>query len=223
MDHRGRAYYYEDTPRSRHRSLGRQAMDKLEDAMESLKLDSHSRGTNALEVIPYHAGRHRSPSHHRHHSSSYHHHSHHRHRSPSHHRHHSSHHPHSSRRYHSSSPTRHYTTHRGRPSSPHDSSDYASSRSRSRHWSHGLQAGVEAAAIEAYRLRNEPGGWKGAKAGRVATAALSAGVIGVAAEQRRGRRHEDDDEYGGKKGALGAAMGGLAVNRLVNGPRRDVR
>lgn len=57
----------------------------------------------------------------------------------------------------------------------------------------------------------------------MATAALSAGVIGAAAEHRRERRHDDDDDYGGKKGALGAAVGGLAVNRLVNGPRRDVR
>lgn len=212
MDHRGRSrrndYYYEDIYRPRHRSLGRQALDKLEDAMDNLKLD---RGTNALEVIPYHAGRHRSPSHHR--TASRHHH----HRSPSHHRssrhHHDHHHDHyqTSRRYHSSSPTRHHSTRHRSPS-----------RSRTRTLTHGLQASVEAAAIEAYRLRNEPGGWKGAKAGRVATAALSAGVIGAAAEHRRERRYEDD-EYGGKKGALGAAVGGLAVNRLVNGPRRDVR
>jgi len=83
-----------------------------------------------------------------------------------------------------------------------------------------LQASVEAAAIEAFRLRNEPGTWKGKKAGRVATAALSAGVIGAATEHRRERREGDD--YSGKKGALGAAVAGLAVNRLVNGPRREV-
>lgn len=115
MDHRGRSRrdddYYEDTYRPRHRSLGRQAIDKLEDAMDSLKLDH--RGTNALEVIPYHAGREvrRSPSHH-HHSSHHRHHSshHHRPRSPSHHDHRHHDHHHTSRRYHSSSPTRHHAS-----------------------------------------------------------------------------------------------------------------
>jgi len=70
--------------------------------------------------------------------------------------------------------------------------------------------------MEAFRLRNEPGTWTGKKAGRVATAALSAGVIGAATEHR-------GEEHAGKKGALGAAVAGLAVNRLVNGPRREVR
>lgn len=177
MDHRGRSRrdddYYEDTYRPRHRSLGRQAIDKLEDAMDSLKLDH--RGTNALEEIPYHAGREvrrsssqrrRSPSHHHHssqrrrshshhHHSSYHrHHSshHHRPRSPSHHDHRHHDHHHTSRRYHSSSPTRHHST-RHHHTTHHSRSP---SRSRSRPLTHGLQASVEAAAIEAYRLRNEP-------------------------------------------------------------------
>jgi len=218
MDHRGRSRYSSSSSSEpRHRSLGRQTIDKLEDAMESLQLTSRGRhgrsAINALEVIPYHAGRHmhhhtRSPSHHRDHSYD----------------------GERSRRYHSSSPARHhhhrhpsshdsYSTGRSRPSSRRDSEYDSHSRSRS-HWGHGLQASVEAAAIEAFRLRNEPGTWKGKKAGRVATAALSAGVIGVATEHRRERRESDD--YSGKKGALGAAMAGLAVNRLVNGPRREV-
>lgn len=59
-------------------------------------------------------------------------------------------------------------------------------------------------------MRKERGG----KVGRIATAAVSAGVIGAASENRR-----SSDGEGGRKGALGSALGGLVVNRLVNGPR----
>lgn len=91
-----------------------------------------------------------------------------------------------------------------------------SSRSRSR-WGRGIEAAVDAAAIEAFRLRNEPGPWTGAKASRIATAAVGAGVIGAATEKRK-------QETGkGKIGSLGSAVGGLVLNRLVNGPREDLR
>jgi hypothetical protein len=77
---------------------------------------------------------------------------------------------------------------------------------------------MEAGAAEAFRLRKEPGPWTGAKGGRIATAALSAGVIGGATEARKEEGHSS-----GKLGSLGSAVGGMVVNRLVNGPRKEVR
>lgn len=195
-------YVYEKRPR--HRSLGRQALDKLEDAIGTLSLDSHhhDRVDNSRALTHYHGDGHHHHDHHHHHR----HHSrgrHHPHdrdyyeydeprraRSRSRHRH---------RAYHSASPTRRHHHH---------------SRSRSR-WGRGLQAAVDAAAIEAFRLRKEPGKWKGPKGERIATAAISAGVIGAATGK--------GTDEGKQKGALGSALGGLVVNRLVNGPRREVR
>jgi uncharacterized membrane protein len=80
-----------------------------------------------------------------------------------------------------------------------------------------VEAAVKAGAVEAFRLRKEPGSWTRDKGGRVATAAISAGVIGAATEKRR-------EEHGsGKTGTLSSTLGGLVVNRLVNGPRKEVR
>ncbi|KAL2163246.1 hypothetical protein VTH06DRAFT_5302, partial [Thermothelomyces fergusii] len=67
-----------------------------------------------------------------------------------------------------------------------------------------------------------PGSWTGLKGGRVVTAAVSAGVIGGAA--RHGHGKEGKGGHGGSGlGALGSAVGGMIVNRLVNGPRKEVR
>ncbi|AEO68312.1 uncharacterized protein THITE_125031 [Thermothielavioides terrestris NRRL 8126] len=180
--------YYQ--PRPRYRSLGRQALDKLEDTMNSLGLGdgrSHHSAQQDRAVERYYPP---PPPHH-------HHHHHHRGR----------------RRYHSSSPTRaSRRSHRSTAASPRDSS----SRSRGR-WERGIEAAAEAAAVEAFRLRHEPGRWRGPKGERVATEAISAGVIGAATEQR------GQDHGGGKLGTLGSALGGLVVNRLVNGPRDEVR
>ncbi|KAK0611273.1 hypothetical protein B0T14DRAFT_440046 [Immersiella caudata] len=212
--HRGRSrrgyydddYYYEEKPR--HRSLGRQALVKLEDAMGGLALEkfgSHSKGHHD-------ALRHTRDSHwdrDYHHPRAYHsvspvRHHHHSHRS-----HHDHHH--------------HDRDHRGRRESRH-SHHSSSSRSRSR-WDRGITAAVDAAALEAFRLRREPGPWKGKKGSRIATAAISAGVIGAATEHYHGKRHGDHghDHDLGRKGALGSAIGGLMVNRLVNGSRSEVR
>ncbi|KAK5662531.1 hypothetical protein OQA88_8443 [Cercophora sp. LCS_1] len=198
-DYRGRSRrtYYDDDyypSKPRHRSLGRQALDKLEDAMENLGLDSHR---DSRAVAPYR-------DHHHHH-----------HRRPSSHHSHHSHHTHSSRRHHSASPAR--TTHRGRHTRRDSRHGSSKERSRSR-WGRGIEAAVDAAAIEAFRLRKEPGPWTGAKGGRIATAAVSAGVIGAASDRRK-----SDHGEGGRKGALGSALGGLVVNRLVHGPRKEVR
>lgn len=139
--------------------------------------------------------------------------------------------PSSSRRHHSASP-------RGQPSRDRDRRhrhsshprDYSrgrtsdrtthprsAERSRSR-LQRGLKAAVEAGAAEAFRLRHEPGPWTGLKASRIATAAISAGVISGAADHRR-----DEGHHGGGIGPIGSAVGGMIINRLVNGPRKDVR
>lgn len=178
--------YSEYESRPRHRSLGRQALDKLEDAMsglgltDSAKSHTSSRNHNPYPPSPRSADRYYPPS---------------------------------PRRYHSTSPSR-----RSRRTSRASSSSNrrTSSRSRSR-WERGIEAAAEAAAVEAFRLRKEPGPWRGAKGGRIATAAISAGVIGAAAEKRK------QEHGGGKLGTLGSALGGLVVNRLVNGSRDEVR
>jgi len=80
----------------------------------------------------------------------------------------------------------------------------------------GIKAAVDAAAIEAFRVRKDPGPWTGKKGARIATAAISAGAVGAATEKRK-------EEQGSKMGTVSSALAGLAVNRLVNGPRRDMR
>jgi hypothetical protein len=120
---------------------------------------------------------------------------------------------HSHRRHHSASPPRRSRRPR-RDSSSHHHRDASRSRSR---WERGAKAAAEAAAVEAFRLRKEPGPWKGEKAQRIATAAVSAAVVGAAMETRK------QEGTGGKLGTLGSAVAGLAVNRLVNGPRDEVR
>ncbi|KAK4160861.1 hypothetical protein QBC43DRAFT_324760 [Cladorrhinum sp. PSN259] len=219
--------YYESRPR-RHRSLGRQALDKLGDAMAGLGIDDRDRDRDIDHHRSTHHSRHHSPHHHHHHHrSSSRHHS--RHHSP--HRHHHSTHAHNThrRRAHSSSPTRHrrshsrhYTTEREPPRASRTqarSRSRAQSRARSRSRADkGFKAAVEAGAIEAFRVRGEPGAWAGAKGKRVATAAISAGVIGTVAEKRK-QDHDGDTKLGTK----GSALAGMMVSRLVNGPKRDMR
>lgn len=117
----------------------------------------------------------------------------------------------SHRRHHSASPPRRSRRDR---STTGRSDNHNHSRSRVER---GMQAAVDAAAVEAFRLRHQPGPWLGAKGGRVATAAIGAGVIGAVNEKRR-------EEKGGrgKVGPLSSALGGLVLNRLVNGPRNEV-
>lgn len=225
-------YYYNDEyvphPR-RHRSLGRQALDKLEGALGSLAIDEkdrrrhspsrhhhdhhHTTGSSRRHhprEYEYRDDRHHRPrDHSRHH---HHHHDSHRDHDAHHHRHHSTH-----RRPYSSSPARHSRGSR-RDHSTVGRRTTGTARARSRSQAdRGLKAAIDAAAIEAFRVRNEPGGWGGKKGARVATAAVTAATIGAAAEKRK------QEEGHSKLGTMGSAMAGLAVNRLVNGPRRDLR
>ncbi|KAK4249344.1 hypothetical protein C7999DRAFT_30232 [Corynascus novoguineensis] len=224
--------YYQPRPPprpTRKRSLSRKVLDKLESAMGGLGLDDASsrsrhhqrrRGSSSRSSSSHTSDDHdystpRSPRR--------------RHRSRGNDRYYP---PSSSRRYHSSSPPRHRndgrcrhrSSSRGRTAST-SSSGYpdrprASERSRSR-WERGLKAAVEAGAAEAFRLRKEPGPWRGPKAGRIATAAVSAGVIRGAADHHHDRK--EDGGGGGSFGPLGSAVGGMLVNRLINGPRKEVR
>jgi hypothetical protein len=226
--------HHEHRPKpQRHRSLGRQALDKLGDALGSLGLDKSREAHHRSHSPTRSSRRHRSPSI----SSPRRHHS----RSRSRDRDHSRdraleryyppssndrHHNHQ-RRHHGSSESPDQRSRRPRGRSTNtgtgtgtgsNTHPRASSRSASR-WGRGVEAAVKAGAAEAFRLRKEPGKWKGEKGGRVATAALSAGMIGAAAAA--GQRHDDTGQK--RLGSLGSAVGGLVVNRLVNGPRKEVR
>ena len=59
-------------------------------------------------------------------------------------------------------------------------------------------------------MRKEPGEWYGPKGKRVLAASVGAGAIDTAAEHKS-HKHS-------KRHALEAIVGGLAVNRVVNGP-----
>lgn len=76
------------------------------------------------------------------------------------------------------------------------------------------KAALLAGAAEAFRVRNEPGGWAGAKGKRILTAAIGASAIDAAADR--------NPESKSKRHILEAVIGGLAGNRLVNGSRREI-
>lgn len=78
-----------------------------------------------------------------------------------------------------------------------------------------LKAAVTAGAAEAFRSRNQPGGWGGAKGKRVLTAAITAGGVDKLIDR--------DPNKHGKRNVLGSALAGLATNRLVNGSRSRSR
>ena len=76
------------------------------------------------------------------------------------------------------------------------------------------KAALLAGAAEAFRVRNEPGGWAGAKGKRILTAAIGAGGIDAAADR--------DPDHHSKRHVLEAVVAGLAGNRLINGSRSEV-
>ncbi len=99
---------------------------------------------------------------------------------------------------------------------------YRSTKSRSRgkspvgaaKFQQAAKAALLAGATEAFRVRNEPGGWSGAKGQRILTAAIGAGGIDAAADR--------NPENKSKRHILEAVVGGLAGNRLINGSRKDI-
>jgi hypothetical protein len=78
-----------------------------------------------------------------------------------------------------------------------------------------LKAAVTAGAAEAFRSRNQPGGWAGDKGKRVLTAAISAGGVDKLIDR--------DPNKHGTRNVIGSAIAGLATNRLVNGSRSRSR
>ncbi|CAG9996000.1 unnamed protein product [Clonostachys byssicola] len=75
------------------------------------------------------------------------------------------------------------------------------------------KAALDAAAIEAIRVRHHPGPWAGTKGARVATAAVGAAIID------RGMMGRDPEERSTRH-MLQSAIGGLAATRLLNGARK---
>lgn len=102
--------------------------------------------------------------------------------------------------------------------------DYSSGSDRSRDrskgrserkWAQAAQAALVAGAVEAFRSRKEAGPWTGAKGRRIATAALSAGGIDGLVDRNPDKKT--------KRHLAEAVIGGLAANRLANGPRSRSR
>ncbi|CAH0016901.1 unnamed protein product [Clonostachys rhizophaga] len=75
------------------------------------------------------------------------------------------------------------------------------------------KAALDAAAIEAIRVRHHPGPWAGTKGARVATAAVGAAIID------RGMNGRDPEERSTRH-MIQSAIGGLAATRLLNGARK---
>lgn len=95
-----------------------------------------------------------------------------------------------------------------------------STRSRARSHSHGdgrkkwqqaATAALLTGAVEAWRSRKEPGGITGPKGQRIATAALGAAGIDAFLDK--------DPHEKTKRHVIESVIGGLAANRLANGPR----
>jgi len=84
-----------------------------------------------------------------------------------------------------------------------------------RKWAQAAQAALVAGAVEAFRSRKEPGPWTGDKGKRIATAALGAGGIDGLIDR--------DPEKKTKRHLAEAVIGGLAANRLANGPVKSSR
>lgn len=110
---------------------------------------------------------------------------------------------------------------RGASRRRHRSSSYDSrSRERGPDTQAKIQQAVKAAllagATEAFRSRKEPGGWSGDKGKRILTTAIgAAGIDGLVSGN-------DPDKKGGRH-TIEAVIGGLAGNRLINGPRGNER
>lgn len=166
--------------------------------------DSFSRAQSP-ERERYNRNKRASDSHHRRSDSSgRHHHSLNRQRPPSTHDHHHQHHHHDS----STHATRNHNRHHKTRHTAHDDTS-------SRRVEHAVNAAIDAAAVEAFRLLREPGGWLGAKGVRVATAALGAAALDSVIVRDPGKHS--------KQTLAKSTIGGLLINRLANGSRKRQR
>lgn len=80
---------------------------------------------------------------------------------------------------------------------------------------HAARAAIDAGVVESVRVRRQPGDWIGPKGARVATAALGAAVVDAV-------RDKDPDHHSGRT-SVASALGGLLANRVLNGPRKDMK
>ncbi|KAH6988701.1 hypothetical protein EDB80DRAFT_782277 [Ilyonectria destructans] len=80
---------------------------------------------------------------------------------------------------------------------------------------HAAVAAIDAAAVEAIRVWRKPGNWNGSKGTRVATAALGAAAIDAMVGGNSSRH--------GKRKLAESVVGGLLANRVMNGPRDELR
>lgn len=74
-----------------------------------------------------------------------------------------------------------------------------------------IKAALTAAAFEVFRQKSRPGEWMGQKGVRVATAAISAGLIDAGLDKNPGIA-------GGTMGRLmTSTLGGMVVDKIANG------
>ena len=99
---------------------------------------------------------------------------------------------------------------RRRGSSSSRSSSRGGKKNSEKKWAQAAQAAIVAGAVEAFRSRKEAGPWTGDKGKRVATAALGAGGIDGLLDRNPNEKS--------KRHLAEAVIGGLAANRLANGP-----
>lgn len=97
---------------------------------------------------------------------------------------------------------------RGSSTSRHTTAEEDSAKKRNQM----IKAALMAGAVEAFRQRKNSGEWMGAKGMRVATAAISAGMIDAAVDKDPNRK--------GKRHILQSMVGGLLVDKVANGGRR---
>lgn len=98
-----------------------------------------------------------------------------------------------------------------RGSSSDGESYRSTSRDKAKKWQQAAKAAVLSGVVEAVRSRNEPGKWTGPKGQRIATAALGA----AAADGLLDRNPNEKS----KRHIIESVIGGLAANRIANGPR----
>lgn len=122
---------------------------------------------------------------------------------------------------------RHHSSRNDRYSSRERDRDYGRDHDRSRapedasrnsqlKIQNAVNAGLKAGALEAFRLRKEPGPWVGSKGVRIATAVFGAAMADTALEKGR------DPERNRKTNSAKATLSGLVLNRFLNGPRDKV-
>lgn len=112
-------------------------------------------------------------------------------------------------------------SHRGRSRSRHHGSHSYSESPRGRkskseqQMTQAVRAALMAGAVEAFRVRKEPGEWSGDKGKRILTAAITSGAADGLVDR--------DPNKHGKRHVIESTLAGLATNHFVNGSRSGSR